>query len=298
MAIGGAVRSYDGAVAPSSSAARRDVEVAVDGGVLRYEVVGETLVGAPSVLLDADDDLLAGTPWSEAGYGVAPFLTAPERSRLVAGLAAIVRSALVRHVPEIPDPLDLATYHRFVDDQQHRAVIGDLFRDGIDVEALPVPIARIEEEVGDLLGVPVSTRCPGLGVARAFVRLARPGAPGDHNPPHRDVWLDHLRHAANAYVPLAGSTERSALGLVPGSHRWPESSIRRTAEGATLQGIRYEVPAVVGADAPLHLVRPNPQPDEILLFSPYLVHGGGINLQADTTRASLELRFWRIGGPA
>ena len=32
---------------------------------------------------------------------------------------------------------------------------------------------------------------------------------------------------------------------------------------------------------------------ELLVFSPYLIHGGGVNFQGTVTRASLEARFWR-----
>jgi len=41
------------------------------------------------------------------------------------------------------------------------------------------------------------------------------------------------------------------------------------------------------------LERPNPGENEMLLFSPYLVHGGGYNFNTDMTRISLEMRFWR-----
>jgi ectoine hydroxylase-related dioxygenase (phytanoyl-CoA dioxygenase family) len=40
------------------------------------------------------------------------------------------------------------------------------------------------------------------------------------------------------------------------------------------------------------LIRPNPKENEVMLFSPYLVHGGGYNFNADVTRISLEMRFW------
>jgi hypothetical protein len=43
---------------------------------------------------------------------------------------------------------------------------------------------------------------------------------------------------------------------------------------------------------PLHLLRPNPAPSEVLLFSPYLLHGGAVNLNENETRISLEMRFW------
>ena len=53
---------------------------------------------------------------------------------------------------------------------------------------------------------------------------------------------------------------------------------------------------MVGAAYPLTLVRPNPGPNEVLVFSPYLIHGGAFNQQTDTTRVSLEMRFWRVQG--
>jgi ectoine hydroxylase-related dioxygenase (phytanoyl-CoA dioxygenase family) len=50
---------------------------------------------------------------------------------------------------------------------------------------------------------------------------------------------------------------------------------------------------VVGAAYPLRLERPNPGPNEVMVFSPYLIHGGAFNQQPDHTRVSLEMRFWR-----
>jgi ectoine hydroxylase-related dioxygenase (phytanoyl-CoA dioxygenase family) len=40
------------------------------------------------------------------------------------------------------------------------------------------------------------------------------------------------------------------------------------------------------------MIRPNPGPSEVLVFSPYLVHGGGKNF-GSCTRVSLEMRFFR-----
>jgi ectoine hydroxylase-related dioxygenase (phytanoyl-CoA dioxygenase family) len=39
--------------------------------------------------------------------------------------------------------------------------------------------------------------------------------------------------------------------------------------------------------------RPDPQAGEVLVFSPYLIHGGAMNFNSDVTRLSLEMRFWR-----
>ena len=124
------------------------------------------------------------------------------------------------------------------------------------------------------------------------VRVVRPRS-RDNNPPHRDVWLDRLRHAINIYVPLAGSTALSSLPIVPGSHLWAESEIERTVSGARVNGIEFTVPSVVGSTKPLRIVRPDPGLNEFLVFSPYLIHGGAFNQLPDRTRVSLEMRFWR-----
>ena len=44
---------------------------------------------------------------------------------------------------------------------------------------------------------------------------------------------------------------------------------------------------------PLKMIRPNPGWNEVLVFSPYLIHGGGRNFATDATRISLEMRLFR-----
>ncbi|HZS35509.1 MAG TPA: phytanoyl-CoA dioxygenase, partial [Polyangia bacterium] len=61
-------------------------------------------------------------------------------------------------------------------------------------------------------------------------------------------------------------------------------------------GNAYSVPAVTGGTHPLRMIRPNPAPNHVLIFSPYLIHGGGVNLNPATTRMSLEMRFSRRRG--
>lgn len=41
------------------------------------------------------------------------------------------------------------------------------------------------------------------------------------------------------------------------------------------------------------MIRPNPDINEILVFSPYLIHGCSDNKNEDITRMSLEIRFIR-----
>jgi len=97
----------------------------------------------------------------------------------------------------------------------------------------------------------------------------------------------------NLYVPMAGSNERSSLTLVPGSHHWSESETARTVGGARINSVKFTVPSLVAASRPVRVLRPNPGNNEVLVFSPYTLHGGATNLNRDTTRVSLEIRLWR-----
>ena len=82
---------------------------------------------------------------------------------------------------------------------------------------------------------------------------------------------------------------------MPGSHLLKESEILRTADGAFLNGTKYTVPCVISVKGEMpKLVRPNPGINEMMIFSPYMVHGGGYNLNEDQTRTSLEVRFWKV----
>jgi hypothetical protein len=264
-----------------------------DGERVTYEVEGDTSWGDPRVLLDEDDNLIAGRPWDGDGFVVAPFLEAEAYARL----AAAVRTRLMRRLHDAgldpPDDFALARYHHVVTtDADHARVsaVGPWCYAMTDLGVAPELIA---DRVGAICGVPVATRPPHTEFPEHFcIRVVRPRS-RDNNPPHRDVWLDRLRHAVNIYAPLAGSSARSSLPLVPGSHRWAESDIERTASGARVNEVSFTVPSVVSARHPLALTRPDPKPNEVLVFSPYLIHGGAFNQQADQTRVSLEMRFWR-----
>jgi ectoine hydroxylase-related dioxygenase (phytanoyl-CoA dioxygenase family) len=97
----------------------------------------------------------------------------------------------------------------------------------------------------------------------------------------------------NIYAPIAGSNDKSSLIVIPTSHLWEESEIKRTKSGGKVNGLTYTVPAVVDATRTIVPLRPNPGLDEVLVFSPYCIHGGATNFTDDQTRVSLEIRFWR-----
>ncbi|UOR05011.1 phytanoyl-CoA dioxygenase family protein [Hymenobacter aerilatus] len=258
-----------------------------------YQIEGISHPADDRVLLADDTDLTAGQPWSAAGYVVAPLLTAAENATLREGLAEKVRAALRVVGCHVATDWPVAQYHQVIGDDQARHLAVVQHTKEYPLEALPLPVALLEARVSALCGRAVRVHNPHTGYEGFHLRLARPGRT-DNNPLHRDVWLDRLRDGINIYFPVAGSTSDSSLTLVPGSHWWPESRTERTAGGAVYNGTTYSVPALKDAVEPLELVRPNPGPDEVLLFSPYLLHGGALNLNADATRISLEMRFWAV----
>ena len=125
----------------------------------------------------------------------------------------------------------LEKYHDFVDNDLHSKITGEL-RGGFRVASFPGGISRVEERVSQVCCVELTSTCPSVGWGGYFIRIVRPNLKTDNNPPHRDVWLAILRSCVNIYFPLAGSDQRSALPIVPGSHLWRESDIERTAKGA------------------------------------------------------------------
>ena len=258
---------------------------------VEYRIEGPAAPGAAEVLLAADTDLTAGTHWAGAGYVVAPWLTPADNATLRHGLAELVRGALRNVGLEVAADWPVTAYHHLIDDNTdlHLAVVRQTGR--YPLEALPLPATLLEARVSALCGRAVRSHNPAIGEAQFHLRLVRPQR-SDNNPLHRDAWLERLRNGVNIYFPVAGSTANSSLVLVPGSHWWPENQTTRTLAGAVYNGAQYSVPAVVSAVAPLQLLRPNPGPNEVLLFSPYLLHGGAVNLNDDETRISLEMRFW------
>jgi hypothetical protein len=271
----------------------RLVTLDYDDEQVTFTVEGEVAFGAPHVLLEADDNLIAGRAWEDDGFVVAPFLAPDEYQRLADGIRLTLQARVAAAGFHVPDDFSLDRYHEVVTSDEDHAAVTARGPWCHALSELAVPAETISQRVSEILGVRVSTVPPHTEFPEHFCyRVVRPRS-RDNNPPHRDVWLDRLRHAVNIYVPFAGSSQRSSLPLVRGSHRWKESEIERTQAGARVNGMTFTVPSVVGAAFPLTLERPNPAPNEVLVFSPYLIHGGGFNQQVDCTRVSLEMRFWR-----
>jgi len=272
----------------------RPIEFVVGGERVALSVEGQIGPGEQRVLLEGDDDLVGGTAWSHAGFTIAPFLDDERLAQLAGRIRDLLAGILRRAGIPVDETFRLERYHEVVrTDEEHLAAVRG-FREGFPVGDLPFDRRVIEERVSEICDVEVACLHPRVGKEIFNIRVSRPGRLTDSNPPHRDVYLDRLRNGVNIYGPIAGSDSRSSLPLIPGSHRWPESSIERTADGAVVDGMRYTVPCVTrGHGEILQLTRPDPGRREVMVFSPYLVHGGAYNLNRNRTRVSLEMRFWR-----
>lgn len=271
----------------------KTMHVRINSVELDFHVEGETIYGADEVLIETDDNLLANLPYNVEGYGIFPFLDAEIYAQLKAGITQLIADYLTEAGAQMDKNFRLEQYHTYANSDALHTYVVKKIQKGIPFDYFPIEPSKIENRIGELLGFKVTKEH--IGHYDSFsIRVVRPNRLSDNNPPHRDVWLDRLRNAVNIYAPMAGSNENSALPMIPGSHHWKESEIERTAVGASVNGAAYTVPCVVGSKYGLEMVRPNPGLNEVCLFSPYLIHGGGYNLNTDTTRVSLEMRFWRI----
>jgi hypothetical protein len=124
------------------------------------------------------------------------------------------------------------------------------------------------------------------------LRISRPQSL-DINPLHRDGYLDFYKNTLNLWIPVVGCNEYSSLPVISGSHLWNEKDVCRTEiRSAKIDGLKYNVPAIVNSHQGLNAVRPNPELGEVLVFTPFLVHGAAFNLNSEMTRMAFELRLF------
>ena len=109
-------------------------------------------------------------------------------------------------------------------------------------------------------------------------RVARPAASTPSTSTCRSRGARLSRHCRWCAARIAGRSRRSSA---------PERRARQR------DGLHGAVGRRRGASAHAGAAR-IPRPNEVLVFSPYLIHGGAFNQQTDRTRVSLEMRFWRV----
>lgn len=272
----------------------KNIKFKLNGEDQNLIVAGATSFGDDVILLENDDNLIKNTNFNDCGYSVHRFLDEEKYDTFCLGITKIISELIFKATYLKPGKdFRLKNYHELINSDELHSKVVSYLREGFSLSNLPIPLELIEERVSQICGVDVIAHNKKLPEQNFYIRVVRPNRKNDNNPPHRDVWLDYYRNCVNIYLPVCGSNELSALPMVPGSHFWKESDIERTLNGATVKGYSYRVPSVTSSNRELNFVRPNPIRNEMVVFSPYLIHGGGINLNSDITRMSLEMRFFR-----
>lgn len=258
---------------------------------LEYPVEGQTAIGEDIILLDHAEDLIATTPWSKLGFSIEPLFDVDTFSRFASNVYLLLITLWRKAGLDIPKSFSLSDYHDIASGWEKHLQAIEVTR-LMPVSEFPVPIQLLENRISEIIGTSLIAQNPFDNQAVFHFRVIRPNSK-DNNPLHRDVWLPDYKDCVNLYIPIAGSNEKSSLIIAPGSHHWPESSIEKTIGGAVINGINFNVPAVSKIFSTAEFVRPNPKPNEVLIFSPYLIHGGSVNLNHSQTRISIEVRLWR-----
>jgi ectoine hydroxylase-related dioxygenase (phytanoyl-CoA dioxygenase family) len=266
------------------------VSYSIDNKTFHYEVDGILAEPENKCLIVDDDDLTKNCAWHSDGYIAIEAWNKDVSDALQKAIKALL-SDIIEATCHHNLNIELEKYHTIINDNQHLAIVESLKKLPFMAKHL-IPTDALDRHVSNILNVPVSCYNPHLQLYGCNIRIVRPNR-NDNNPLHKDVWLDRLRHAINLYIPIAGSNHLSSLSLIPKSHYWNESEMRRTKDNCIVNGVTFSVPSVVQSIHGLAMIRPELKNNEILIFSPYLIHGGACNLNEDITRVSLEMRFWR-----
>jgi len=218
---------------------------------------------------------------------------------IIKSISDYLKEALGQH-NIYPKEFKLDQYHTYVNDDIHQKVV-DSFRGGMDgtngipIEKLGIDIPEFDSFINQTIKsnrqVSVHYQKNGLSVKKFWIRIIRPNT-NDNNPPHKDSHLERNRNMVISFYPVAGCNELSSLPVVQCSHLESESEYIISASPSYVEGKRFNVPAIVHRNKGLNLITPNPKEGEILIFTPELIHGGGINRNTDTTRISLEMRYF------
>ena len=267
------------------------MEYTVNRVKLGYETQVERNWGPDIVLLDHATDITEPNDWNQTGFTIQELFDANTNALF----HKVTRELLIQCWEEAGLSVELGfkldQYHTLVEDlPTHLAAVDKTKL--LHVDRFPISVGLMENRVSEICSVGLKAKNPFDGQSVFHFRVIRPQQK-DHNPLHRDIWLEDYDDCINIYIPVAGSNEHSSLILIPGSHRWPESRIEKTQGGAVIGGVKFNVPAVTSIKGSYDVVRPNPSENQLMVFSPYLIHGGAANMCESTTRISIEMRFWK-----
>ncbi len=267
------------------------MEYEINGHSISYTPEGKTSRGSDQVLLDQAIDLTANTSWSKNGFTIADLFELKTYDIFRTNVHQLLVSLWKDAGLNIDSNFVLDQYHNLAGNREVHLRAVDKTK-LLSTDHFPIPVKALEERISKICGIALEARNPFDQKKTFHFRVIRPQSI-DNNPLHRDVWLEDYDNCINLYIPIAGSNIDSSLIVVPGSHRWPESRLEKTTGGAVINGVKFNVPAVTDIYGKYEVVRPDPKENEVLVFSPYLIHGGSVNFNSDQTRISIEIRLWR-----
>lgn len=235
-------------------------------------------------LISEDLNLLEGLKENKDGFFICDFLSKNSMENLVNSVLNYLsrkfgESITTNNFNEIFLKMNTSYFHK---------KMKEVYK-GIPFSYLPFNVSFLEDWASNMLQKKVKLFC--LEDPTLLIRIVRPFA-SDFNPPHRDVYIDRLRNKVNCFMPLLGVNSESSLPIIPKSHNWRESDTKRTKLNPIVDGIKFSVPAMLYKKdfSPLVLKRPKVNYGEVMIFSPYCIHGGAKNLSMET-RMSFEFRF-------
>lgn len=269
------------------------VKVKVNDIIVSYTFDGATQIGNDKFLLSKDTDLTKDTNWEHDGYVVDKFINNNSFEILTNYISELIAKTIIEKKIKIDSNFTLENYHNYIsNDIQHMSILSSL-NANLPTNKLPF-INEIIYRISEICKNDLTTLNPYTLKNIFNIRIIRPNKKYDNNPPHKDVYINRLRNAINIYVPIAGSDKKSSIALIPNSHKSNENEIQYSKSGAIINNKKFTVPAIVSyKNNELEMIRPNPLHNEVLVFSPYIIHGGGYNLNIDKTRISLEIRLWK-----
>jgi len=239
--------------------------------------------GEDKIILNNDINLLKNTNFDDTGYYI---LDINNYNSL---LQRLIKSNIFRLTNK---DFELEKYHNNITEEEHKSILNSMpYKKNTNQE-----IAEFSNYLENIVSTKLNEKVKIFNEDLWF-RICRPTSiyKNDFNPCHRDIYLDFYRNIVNIYLPVVGSNKLSSLNIHSGSHKWNENETCITTGGAYFKSTnkKYSVDAIIASKQPLNMIRPNPNENQLMLFSPYLIHGCANNDNLDTTRISLEVRFIR-----
>jgi hypothetical protein len=247
-------------------------------------LMGDYNWGDDNIILNNDKNLLEDTDFDNVGYKV---FDIKDMHDMNIRLQNILKEEIYKVCNK---NINLEKYHNEITEDEHKIILNSMPYKKNSTDKINEFGNYIIDFVSSKLNKKIKIFNDDI-----WFRICRPSKNymNDFNPCHKDIYLDFYRNVINIYLPIVGSNENSTLMIEQSSHKWNENETIVTKDGAYFKNInkKYSVDAVVASKKPLNMYRPNPSIDQVMIFSPYLIHGCANNNNEDTTRISIEIRF-------